>query len=85
MAEIFSGLASMPRSDTFFRIEFDVICPKFHKGSFEVDDKMVNLFGLNYDVIDVGLNCLPDEVLEAVEHTALVSCPAFFRPNSIEM
>ena len=36
---------------------------------------MVSPFGLNYDVIDVGLNGPPDEVPEAVEHTALVSCP----------
>ena len=62
--------------NTFFGIEFDVICPEFHKGSFKVDDKVVSSFGLNYDVVDVGLNGPPDEVPEAVEHTTLVSCPS---------
>ena len=37
---------------------------------------MVSLFGLNYDVINVGLNGPPDEVPEASEHTSLVCCPS---------
>ena len=42
----------------------------------KISDKVASPFGLNYDVIDVGLNGPPDEVPEAVEHTALVSCPS---------
>ena len=36
---------------------------------------LVSPFGFDLDVIHVGLNGSPDEVPEAVEHTALVSCP----------
>ena len=43
---------------------------------FKVDDKVFGPLGFNYDVVDVGLNDPPDEVPEAVEHTALVSCPS---------
>ena len=43
---------------------------------FKVGDKVVSSLGLDYDVIDIGLNGLPDEVSEAIEHTALVSCPS---------
>ena len=43
---------------------------------FEVGDKVVGPFGLNYNFINVGLNGLPNEVPKAVEHTALVSCPS---------
>ena len=52
---------------------------------FKISDKVVSPFGLNYDVVDVSLNGPPDEVPKAVEHTALVSCHAFFRLNGIEM
>ena len=41
----------------------------------KIGDKVANPFGLNYDVVNVGLNGLPDEVPEAFEHTALVSSP----------
>ena len=43
---------------------------------FKVGDKVFGPLGFNYDVVDVGLNGPPDEVPEAVEHTALVSCPS---------
>ena len=52
---------------------------------FKIGDKVANPFGFNYDVVDIGLNDPPDEVPKAVELTTLVSCPAFFRPNGIEM
>ena len=61
--------------NAFFGIEFDAVCPKFCKGLFKVGDKVVSSLGLDYDVIDIGLNGSPDEVSEAIEHTALVSCP----------
>ena len=57
MAEIFSGLASMPCSE---------------KISYEV----ANPFGLDHDVVNVGLNGPLDEVLETLEHTMLVCGPS---------
>ena len=62
--------------NTFLRIEFDAICLEFHKGLLKIGNKMVSPFGLNYDVIDVGLNGPPDEVPESSEHTALVCSPS---------
>ena len=41
----------------------------------KIGNEVVSPFGLNYDVVNVGLNGPPDEVPEIVEHTALVSCP----------
>ena len=90
MAAIFSGLASMPRSETikpssiplgtpkthFLGFEFDAVCVEFRKGLFEVGDNVVGPFGFNHDVVDIGLNGPPDEVPKAVEHTALVSRPS---------
>ena len=43
---------------------------------FKIGDKVASPFGLNYDVVDIGLNGSPNEVPKAVEHTALVSCPS---------
>ena len=63
----------------FLGIEFDAICPKLHKGLLKIGDKVVSPFGLNYDVVDVGLNGSPDEVPEAIEHTALVSGSSVFQ------
>ena len=42
----------------------------------KISNKVATLFGLNYEVVDVGLDGSPDEVPEAVEHTALVSSPS---------
>ena len=36
---------------------------------------MVSLFGLDHNVVYVGLNGLPDEVSETLEHTTLVRSP----------
>ena len=49
-----------------------------------ISDKVVSPFGLNYDVIDVGLNGSPDEVPEASEHARWYVAPAFFSSNGIE-
>ena len=43
---------------------------------FKVGDKVVSSLGLDYDVVDIGLNGPPDEVPEAFEHTALVGSPS---------
>ena len=57
--------------NTLLGIEFDAIRSEFCKG-YEVVDP----FGLNHDVVNVGLNGLPDEVPEAFEHAALVRSPS---------
>ena len=44
---------------------------------------LASLFGLDHDVIHVGLNGSPDEVSEILEHTTLVHSLTFFRPNGI--
>jgi len=65
--------------NTFFGIEFDAVCPEFRKGSFKVGDKVVSSLGFDYDVVDIGLNGSPDEVSEAIKHTALVRCPCILQ------
>ena len=61
--------------NTFLRIEFDAIRSEFRKGLLKVSDQVISSFGFDYDVIDIGLNGSPDEVSEAIEHTALVHSP----------
>ena len=62
--------------NTFLRIEFDAICLEFRKGLLKIGNEVVSPFGLNYDVVNVGLNGPPDEAPEAFEHTALVRSPS---------
>ena len=61
--------------NTFFRIEFDVVCPEFRKGLLKVSYDLVSPLGLDHNVVHVGLNGLPDEVSEILEHTTLVCSP----------
>ena len=65
--------------NTFLGIEFDAIRSKFRKGLLKISNEVVSPFGLNYDVVNVGLNGPPDEVPEASEHTSLVRCPSVFQ------
>ena len=65
--------------NTFFGIEFDVVRPEFRKDLLKIGNQVIGLFGLDYDVVDVGLNGSPDEVSEASEHTSLVCCPNVFQ------
>ena len=80
----------MPRSETmkpsnmplgtpkthFFGIEFDVVRPEFRKDLLKIGNQVIGLFGLDYDVVDVGLNGSPNEVSETFEHTSLVHSPS---------
>ena len=77
--------SSMPLGTpkTLLKIEFDVVCLEFCKGLFKIDYEVVSPFGLDHDVINVGLNGSPDEAPETFEHTTLVRSLAFFRPNGI--
>ena len=60
-------------------IEFEAIRLEFRKGLLKIGDEVVSPFGLNYDVVDIGLNGPPDAVLEASEHTALVRSSSVFQ------
>ena len=75
MAEIFSGLASMPRSETMkpssiplgtpktlLGVELNTFCLEFCEGLLKVGYDLVSPFGLDHDVVHVGLNGPPDEV-----------------------
>ena len=71
--------------NTLFGIEFDAIRLEIHKGLLKIGNEVVSPFGLNYYVVDVGLNGPPDEVPKASQHTSLIHFSTFFRPNGIEM
>ena len=90
MAEIFSGLASMPRSETmkpssmplgtpkthFSGLSLMLFARKFCKGLLKISYEVVSPFGLDHDVVYVGLNGLPDEVSKTLEHAMLVCSPS---------
>ena len=71
--------ATWDLKNTFLGIEFDVICLEFCKGLLKISNEVVSPFGLNYDVINVGLNGSPDEVPETLEHTTLVCSSYVFQ------
>ena len=58
--------------NTLLGIEFDVVGLEFCKSLLQINYEMVSSFGLDYDVINVGLNGPPDEVPKTFEHTTLV-------------
>ena len=62
--------------NTLLGVEFDAVCSEFCKGLLKIGYEVVSPFGLNYDVIDIGLNGPPNEVPKVGEHTTLVSCPS---------
>ena len=62
--------------DALLGIEFDAICSEFHEGLLKVSYQLVSPFGLDHDVIYVGLNGSPDEIFETLEHTTLVRSPS---------
>ena len=90
MADIFSELASMPCSETIkpnsiplgipknalLEVELNVVCSEFCEGLLKVSYELVSPFGLDHDVIHVGLNGLPDEVSKTLEHTTLIRSPS---------
>ena len=61
--------------NTLLGIEFDAVCSEFCKGPLKIGYEMVIPFGLDHDVVNVGLNGPLDEVPEVLEHTALVRGP----------
>ena len=65
--------------NTLLRIEFDIIHSKFCKGLLKIGYEVVSLFGFDHDVVNVGLNGSPDEILKLLEHTALVCSPSILQ------
>ena len=65
----------MGPQNTLLGIEFDVVRSEFCKGLLKIGYEVVSPFGLDHDVINVGLNGPPDEVPETLEHTTLVCSP----------
>ena len=60
----------------FSGVELNVVCSEFCKGLLKVGYDLVSPFGLDHDVIHIGLNGSPDEVPETFEHTTLVCSPS---------
>jgi hypothetical protein len=58
--------------NTFFRVEFYAVLSEFIKSFFEVGHELVDLFGLDYDVVHICFDSLSDEITETFEHTSLV-------------
>ena len=52
------------------------ICSEFCEGLLKVGYDLVSPFGLDHDVVHVGLNGPPDEVPKTLEHTMLVCSPS---------
>jgi hypothetical protein len=63
---------SQDPKNALFGVEFYAILLELLEGFFEVSHDLVNLFGLDYDVIHVGLDDLSDEITKTLEHTSLV-------------
>jgi hypothetical protein len=97
MAIIFSRLASMPRSETmnlssiplgtpktyFSRLSFMPFSQSFLKVFFEVDHELVNLFGLDYDVIHVIFDGLSVRSLKHLSIHHWYVAPVFFNLNGM--
>ena len=62
--------------NALLRVELNAICSEFCKGLLKVGYDLVSPFGLDHDVVHVGLNGSPNEPPETFEHTMLVCCPS---------
>ena len=87
-AEIFSGLASMPRSETMnpqsmprgtpktlLGVELDALLFEAFEGYLQVIDEITSLPGLDHDVVHVGLDGLPDVLAKDLGHAPQVCRP----------
>ena len=54
--------------NTLLGVELNAVCSEFCEG-------LLSLFGLDHDVIHVGLNGSPNEIPKTLEHAALVCSP----------
>ena len=62
--------------NAFLGIEFDVVHSEFCQGLLKIDYEVVHPFGLDHDVVNIGLNGPPNEVPETLEHTTLICSPS---------
>ena len=62
--------------NALLRVELNVICSELCEGLLKVSYDLVSPFGLDHDVVHVGLNGPPDEVLKTLQHTTLVCSPS---------
>ena len=60
-------------------VELNDVCSKFCEGLLKVGYELVSLFGLDHDVVRVGLNGSPDEAFETLKHTPLVCSPCILQ------
>ena len=88
-AETFSGLASIPRSetmnpksmprgtpeDTLLGVELDALLSKAFEAYLQVVDEILGLSGLDHDVVHIGLNGSPNVVAKDLGHAPLVCGP----------
>ena len=58
--------------DAFLGVELDAVLLELPEGLLQVGHELVGLLGLDYDVVHVSLNGLPDEVSKAFGHATLV-------------
>ena len=61
--------------NALLEVELNVVCSKFYEGLFKVGYELVSPFGLDHDVVHIGLNGSHDEVSKTLEHTMLVRSP----------
>ena len=59
-------------------VELNVVCSEFCKGPLKIGYDLVSPFGLDHNVIHIGLDGSPDEVSKTLEHTTLVRSPYVF-------
>ena len=65
--------------NALLRVELNAVCSEFCEGLLKVSYDLVSPSRLDHDVVHVGLNGSPDEVLETLEHTTLVCSSCFFQ------
>jgi hypothetical protein len=84
IAETFSGLASIPCSDTMnprsmhrgtdtlHGVEPNALSPEASEGDFKVGDEVVGLPCFDYDIMNIGLGCQANVVAEHMVHATLI-------------
>ena len=65
--------------NTLLEVELNVVCSEFCEGLLKVSYDLVSPFGLDHDVIHIGLKSPPDKVPETLEHTTLVCSPSILQ------
>jgi hypothetical protein len=94
ITKTFSGLASIPRSETMnprsmprgtaktlLGVESDTLNSEASKGGFQVDDEVVGLSGLDHYIVNIGLNRRAYVVAEHVVHATLIRGARVAQPD----